>query len=183
MLLKALKISNLPLDPLRRHLGSIESVRPLTSFSLPIPLMRVKCGKSVIDVKMKEFLQAVEQERKTLENKLEKKKYEAMKVNEKWRESKMEFETKLKERDDEMQALHRQYEKESGELKSRVKDLEHKVALQEKDIEIKTIELKHERSKVEPQPPARSSPTSDLDFLADNDDDDYYHGNIHPDDF
>ena len=143
--------------------------------------MRVKRGKSVIDVKMKEFLHAVEQERKSLENKFEEKKYEVMKVDKKWRESEKEFETKLKEKDDEVQALHRKYEKESDELKSKVKDLEHKVALQEKDIEIKNIELKHERSKTEQQHPTSPSPNSDLDFLADDDGDDYY-GDLHLDD-
>ena len=99
--------------------------------------MSVKRGKSVIDIKMKEFLQTVEQDRKTLENKFEEKKYEVMKLEKECRESEKDFETKLKEKDKEVHALHKKYEKERDELKLKVKDLEHKVALQEKDIQNK----------------------------------------------
>ena len=103
--------------------------------------MSIKRGKSVIGIKMKEVLQAVQEERNTFEKILEEKKDEVMQAHEKWRESEKEFETKLKEKNDEVQALHRKHEKERDELNSKMKDLEHKVELQENDLEIKNLEL------------------------------------------
>ena len=113
--------------------------------------MRMKRGKSVIGIKMKEFLQAVQEERNTFEKKLEEKKDEVMQAHKKWRESEKEFETKLKEKDDEVQALHRKHEKERGELNSKMKDLEHRVELYEKDLTIKKLKLEYyESSKAVP---------------------------------
>ena len=52
---------------------------------------------------MRKFLQEVQEERNTFENKLEEKKEEVIQAHdEKWKESEKEFETKLKEKDDEV---------------------------------------------------------------------------------
>ena len=126
--------------------------------------MGVKRGRSVMEIKMNEFIQAVQKEKNAFRSKLEK--------------NKDEFEAKLREKDKELIAIQRKYDKATDELK--VKDLEHKVALQGKDLEIKNLELEQERSKGAVKPSNLSpSPTPSDDPFVDYDDDEQLEGDDH----
>ena len=99
--------------------GRIEAIES----TIEEQVMRIKRGQTVMVTQMKEFLQEIQDEKEILVNDLQKKKDEVLKADKKWAE---EFETKLKEKDEELQVLQRKFENATEELK--VKDLEHTVA-------------------------------------------------------
>ena len=64
--------------------------------------MKTKRGQTVMVIKMKRFLQGVQEEKEVLMKDLQRKRDEILKADKKQVE---EFETKLKEKDEELQAL------------------------------------------------------------------------------